>query len=141
MIVNLDSGEELYELLKVKRVADSAYRKVKFAHEGPKQPPKPKKEESKDEEEQKDKEESKDGGKENSTPQTDDSAKEATKSNEPEKEVKKENEPKKEWKQTATKKEFVSGFILWRCGCFDSVIFAFLTERCFLHVCHLNDQK
>jgi hypothetical protein len=136
--VNLDSGEELYELLKVKRVADSAYRKIKFAYEGPKQQPKPKKEESKDEEEHKDKEESKDGAKENSTPQKDDSSKEATKSNEPEKEGKKENETKKEWKQTATKREFVSGVISWSYCCFNSVTFAFLTERCFLHVCHLN---
>lgn len=86
------SEEELAELAKLKRNADSSFRKIKFAYEGPQQKAKPaapkKEEESKDSKDEKE-EDSKDS-KSKSKKKGDSNGKE------------------KEWKQTATKKQFVS---------------------------------
>lgn len=96
--------EEMYELLKAKKLADSQFRKIRLAFEGPKQPSKKKsteeKKESTEEETKEAKEinESTDENKENATEDTD-------------------TVPK--FKPTATKKQFVRGdfFIV----CFETV--------------------
>ena len=104
--------EEMYELLKAKKLADSQFRKIRLAFEGPKQPSKKKSTEEKKEEEVKETKEPNEGmdeNKENATEDTDTAPK---------------------FKPTATKKQFVRGdfFIV----CFETVyIFVHLLNNFF----------
>jgi hypothetical protein len=91
---------EMYELLKAKRSADSQFRKIRFAFEGPKQSSK-----KKPTEEKKELTEEKEEAKDSKAPNviTDESKENATEDTE--------TEPK--FKPTATKKQFVS--VTWKC--------------------------
>lgn len=87
----------MYELLKAKRNADSHFRKIKLAYEGPKNPPRSKAGEKKKEAESAEAKESEDGKKEGN------GSKENTENTG---DVEEKAGPK--FKPTATKKQFVS---------------------------------
>jgi len=101
MILLLHSDEEMYELLKAKRAADTQFRKIKLAYEGPKNPSR-----SKSSAADKKKEADTGEAKEADEPSSGKKGSKENKENKTEDEEKTEAAPK--FKPTATKKQFVS---------------------------------
>lgn len=97
------SDEEMWELLKAKRTADTNFRKVKLQYEGPKNPPKSKANEKKKDA---DSAETKDGEEGSSGKKKGKAGSKENQENDGDAEEKEEAAPK--FKPTATKKQFVS---------------------------------